>query len=171
MAWISFGTVPCREKKSWWQLASRCCWNRACPWHGSELISFLVGLRTYQHPGYFEKGLKGKLVMNLEKFSLYLEEEKGTRNAIELLRIKSQRTLDIDGELCACCIDWQTAFDRVNWTKLMQIVQRTGSEWLKRRLISRLRMKQSAKLKLDQVRQEVWRQGEKSENNAVCRRF
>jgi len=52
--------------------------------------------------------------MNLEKFSLYLEEEKGTRNAIELLRIKSQRTLDIDGELCACCIDWQTAFDRVN---------------------------------------------------------
>jgi len=27
MAWISFGDVPCR-KKIWWQLASRCCWNR-----------------------------------------------------------------------------------------------------------------------------------------------
>ena len=27
MAWISFGALPCRKKK--WQLASRCCWNRA----------------------------------------------------------------------------------------------------------------------------------------------
>jgi len=31
MAWISFGALPCRgRKKTWWQLASRCCWNRAC---------------------------------------------------------------------------------------------------------------------------------------------
>jgi hypothetical protein len=21
--------LPCRKKKTWWQLASRCCWNRA----------------------------------------------------------------------------------------------------------------------------------------------
>jgi len=28
MAWISFGALPCR-KNTWWQLASRCCWNRA----------------------------------------------------------------------------------------------------------------------------------------------
>ena len=40
-----------QEKKTWWQLSSRCCWNRARPWHASELVSFLVGLRTYQHPG------------------------------------------------------------------------------------------------------------------------
>ena len=25
-------------------------------------------------------------------------------------------------ELCACFIDWQNAFDRVNWTKLIQIL-------------------------------------------------
>jgi len=40
-----------QKKKTWWQLASRCCWNRACPWHASELVCFLVGLRTYQHHG------------------------------------------------------------------------------------------------------------------------
>ena len=53
MAWISFGTLPCKERgeKTWWQLASWCCWNRARPWHASELVSFLVRLRTYQHPG------------------------------------------------------------------------------------------------------------------------
>ena len=51
MSWISFGALPCRGKKTWWQLASRCCWNRALPWHASELVSFMVRLRTYQHPG------------------------------------------------------------------------------------------------------------------------
>ena len=28
-----------------------------------------------------------------------------------------ERTLEIDEELCVCFIDWQKAFDRVNWTK------------------------------------------------------
>ena len=46
MAWISFGSLPCKG-----QLASWCCWNRARSWHASKLVSFLVGLRTYQHPG------------------------------------------------------------------------------------------------------------------------
>ena len=44
-----FASAPCleRKKKTWWQLASRCCRNRARPWHASKLFSFLVGLRTY----------------------------------------------------------------------------------------------------------------------------
>ena len=29
MAWISFGSLPCRKKESWWELASPCFWNRA----------------------------------------------------------------------------------------------------------------------------------------------
>jgi hypothetical protein len=28
-----------------------------------------------------------------------------------------------------CFIDWQEAFDRVNWTKLMQILKGTGIDW------------------------------------------
>ena len=40
MTWISFGALLCR-KKNLWQLASRCCWNRAV-WHASELVSFLM---------------------------------------------------------------------------------------------------------------------------------
>jgi len=39
-----------QEKKTLWQLASRFCWNRAHPLHASALVSFLVGLRNYQHP-------------------------------------------------------------------------------------------------------------------------
>ena len=51
--WREFPSAPCLAggKKTWWQLASRCGWNGARPWHASELVSFLVGLRTYQHAG------------------------------------------------------------------------------------------------------------------------
>ena len=36
---------------------------------------------------------------------------KGTRYAIGMLRLISERILEIDAELCVCFIDWQKAFD------------------------------------------------------------
>jgi len=77
MAWISFSALPCRKKKTWWQLAPACCCNRARRSHASFSlynkkriairhtdrplfpttlsipsydIEKWVGLRTYQHP-------------------------------------------------------------------------------------------------------------------------
>ena len=38
---------------------------------------------------------------------------KGTRDAIGMMGIIAERTLEIDEELCICFIDWQKAFDRV----------------------------------------------------------
>jgi hypothetical protein len=75
---------------------------------------------------------------------------KGTRDAIGMLRIISERNLAIDEELCACFIDWQKAFDRVNWTKLMQILTESDIDWRERRLNRKLYMDQSVILKLDQ---------------------
>jgi len=66
-----------------------------------------------------------------------------------MMRIIAERTLEIDEELCVCFIDWQKAFDRVNWTKLMQILKRTGIDWRERRLISKLYMDQRIKVRLD----------------------
>ena len=52
--WREFPSTPYLARKTtWWQLAARCCWNRARPWHASELISFLVGLRIYQYCNVF----------------------------------------------------------------------------------------------------------------------
>ena len=51
-------------------------------------------------------------------------------------------------ELCVCFIDWQKAFDRVNWTKLMQILKRIGIDWRERSLISKLYMEQKVKVRL-----------------------
>jgi hypothetical protein len=55
-----------------------------------------------------------------------------------MLRTISKRTFDLDEELSACVIDWQKAFGRVNWSKLMQIVEVTEIDWCERRLISKL---------------------------------
>ena len=74
---------------------------------------------------------------------------KGTRDAIGTMRIISERTLEIDEGLCVCFIDWQNAFDRVNWTKLTQILKRTGIDWRERRLISKLHMDQRVKVRQD----------------------
>ena len=72
---------------------------------------------------------------------------KGTRDAIGMIRI-SKRTLALDEGLCVCFIDWQKACDRVYWTKLMQILNRTGIDWHERRLISKLYMDQRVKVRL-----------------------
>ena len=74
---------------------------------------------------------------------------KGTRDANGMMRIIAERTLEIDEELCVCFIDWQKAFGRVNWTKLMQILRRTGIDWRERRLITKLYMEQKVKVRLN----------------------
>ena len=74
---------------------------------------------------------------------------KGTRDAIGMMRIIAERPLEVDEELCVCFIDWQRAFDRVKWTKLMQILKRKGIDWRERRLISKLYMDQRVKIRLD----------------------
>jgi hypothetical protein len=66
-----------------------------------------------------------------------------------MLRIISERTLEIGDELSVCFIDWQKAFDRVRWTKLMQILNETVIDWRERRLISNLYMAQSVKVRMN----------------------
>jgi hypothetical protein len=62
---------------------------------------------------------------------------KGTRDAIGMLRIISEQTLDVDEELCASFIDWQKAFDLVKWIKLMRILKGTGIDWREGRMVRR----------------------------------
>jgi hypothetical protein len=61
-----------------------------------------------------------------------------------------QQTFDIEDELCVYFIHWQKAFNPVNWTTLMEILKETCIKWHDSRLISKLYMDHSVKLKLDQ---------------------
>ena len=51
--------------------------------------------------------------------------------------------------MCAL-IDWQRALERVNWTKLMQILGGNSINWGERKLIRKLYMYQSVKVRLYQ---------------------
>jgi len=87
----------------------------------------------------FEKKIED--VLGEDQFGL--RRGKRIRDAIGMLRIISERTLGIDEELCVCFIKSQKAFDRVRFTKLMQILKVTGIDWRERRLISNLYMAQN----------------------------
>jgi Reverse transcriptase (RNA-dependent DNA polymerase). len=49
-----------------------------------------------------------------------------TRDAIGLMRILSERVLDIKEEMCVCFIDWQMTFDHVDWTILLEMLRNIG---------------------------------------------
>jgi len=67
-----------------------------------------------------------------------------------MLRITPERTMEIDAKLCVCFIDWQKASDRVNWTRLMQILKGNGIDWRERRLISNFYMARGVKSTTEQ---------------------
>jgi hypothetical protein len=79
-----------------------------------------------------------------------LRRGKGTKNEMEILRIISEQTLEIDEELWVCIIDWQQALDCVRWTKLKQILKEKGISWRERRLVSKRYMDRCVKVRLDQ---------------------
>ena len=76
----------------------------------------------------FRKKIERKIEDVLGEDHFGFRRGKGTRDAIVMLRIISERTLDIDKKLCVCIIDWRKTYDRIKWTKLMQILKETGFE-------------------------------------------
>ncbi|XP_023228879.1 uncharacterized protein LOC111629233 [Centruroides sculpturatus] len=90
-----------------------------------------------------KSGLPKQVLRLYNKAETFLCEEqfgfrkgKGTRDAIGLLRTICERNI--------CFIDMEKAFDMVNWTKLMEILRKIGTDWKDRRLIASLYMNQSA---------------------------
>jgi hypothetical protein len=106
--------------------------------------------RTISLIAYTAKILRRRIEKKIEDVlgdQFRLRRGKGTRDAVGMLRIISERTLETDKELSVCFKDWQKAFDRVNWTKLMQILKETSIDWRERRLISNSYMAQSVKVR------------------------
>ena len=59
------------------------------------------------------KRLESKIEEVIEEDQFGFRKGKGTRDAIGLMRIISERMLDVKEEMCLCFIDWQKAFDRL----------------------------------------------------------
>ena len=88
-----------------------------------------------------------------------------------MMGIIAEETLEIDEELCICFIDWQKAFDRINWTKLMQTLKRTDIDWRERRLLANCTRIRGLNYDWTEGRQTVCRLEEELDKDAVCHQF
>ena len=64
-----------------------------------------------------------------------------------------------------CFIDFEKAFDRVNWTKMMEILKKLVVDWRDRRMISNLYLEMSATVRIGSdcsqqgLRRACWEEG------------
>ena len=73
---------------------------------------------------------------------------KSTSDAIAIMRSLVERNLEIDQDIYACFVDYDKAFDWVNWVKLIDILKRIGVHWRDRRVIHNLYMAQTAQVRV-----------------------
>jgi len=64
-----------------------------------------------------------------------LRKGRGIRDARGALRVMYERSLECHKKVYICCVDFEKAFDRVNWYKLMTILQGMEVDWRDRKLI------------------------------------
>src|SRR6478609_8615608 len=68
----------------------------------------------------------------------------GTRDAIGVMRMICERSLEFGNNVHICIVDFEKTFDSVNWEKMMKVLQSIGIDWRDRRMISELYMNQDA---------------------------
>ena len=61
----------------------------------------------------------------------------------------AERSLENNQEVYICFVDYEKAFDRVDWKKLINILRRMGVDWKDRRLIGNLYMGQKIRVKIE----------------------
>ena len=75
---------------------------------------------------------------------------RGTRDAIGALRVLTERSIQHGQDIYICFVDYEKAFDRVDWKKLMHALRRIGVDWKDRRLIGNLYMGQKVRIKIEE---------------------
>jgi len=74
--------------------------------------------------------------------------EVGTRDAIGVMRMLCERSLENGNDVYICFVDFEKAFDRVDWIRMLKILKDLGVDWRDRRMISELYMKQEAVIRV-----------------------
>ena len=78
----------------------------------------------------FSKRLKKYIKEVIDENIFGFQKGKGTRDAIVLIRITYIRKCAyIRKDICFCLIDWQKAFDHIDWMKMFEILQDIGVNW------------------------------------------
>jgi len=96
-----------------------------------------------------DKCIESKSEEFLGKDQFGFRSGRGSRDAVGVMRRLSERSTEFNQDLYECFTDYEKAFDRVNWRKLMEILQNIGVDWRDRRLIATLYMSQTAAVRLN----------------------
>ena len=72
----------------------------------------------------------------------------GTREAIGVMRVMREKVIEHDQEMFVCFVDFEKAFDRVQWRKLFNILKAINVDWRDRRLIRNLYIKQTVRVRV-----------------------
>ena len=73
--------------------------------------------------------------------------DKGTRNAIFVLRVLSERAIEVQSPLFICFVDYKKAFDRVKHKAILQQLESIGIDDKDLRLIQNLYYSQTATIR------------------------
>jgi len=94
--------------------------------------------------------LESKTEMFIGKTQFGFRKGCGTRKAISVMRTLCERSLEHDNDVFICFVDFEKAFDRVDWLKMLNILKELGVDWRDRRLIMNLYLHQKAVIKVMQ---------------------
>ena len=81
------------------------------------------------------KRLESKIEPLISQAQFGFQKGCGTREAIGVLRILCEGSLEHDQDVFICFVDFEKAFYRVDWVKMLQSVKNARVDWRDRRLI------------------------------------
>ncbi|KAI5728388.1 hypothetical protein M8J77_014772 [Diaphorina citri] len=116
-------------------------------------ISFICHL-TKAITKILMKRIEGKIEDNMGDDQFGFRKGRGTRDAIACVRMLSERILDVNRELYVCFVDWEKAFDRVNWNILLRVLREIDLNWKDRRLIRQLYKGQKVVVRVEEEETE-----------------
>jgi len=92
---------------------------------------------------------KANAINHIGKDQFGFRKGKGTRDTIAMLRVLGERSLQRGKDLCICFVDYEKAFDRVDWRKMMCMLKDIGVDWRDRNLIAKLYLGLRAVVRID----------------------
>ena len=75
------------------------------------------------------KRLDGKVRDFISKTQFRFKKGCGTREAIGFMWMLCQKVLDHGKDVFICFVDYEKAFDRVNWVQMMNTLKKLGVDW------------------------------------------
>ena len=106
------------------------------------------------------KRLESKAATYISRTQFGFRKGCGTREAIAVIRTLQERCLEHDQDAYVCYVDFEKAFDRVNWKILMVTLKNIGVDWKDRRMIRNLYKQQRATVRVTDGESELAKIGQ-----------